>query len=84
MLCNKAVYNGLSFKDYASFDSQPRTYSVPLSFFNSNGESVGWLFKVLFYAFYSSNHYVLLYPKYNFLFPYLSLKCLYIVLSLFI
>ena len=41
MLCNKAVYNGLSLEVNTPFDFQLRTKSLPLSFFNSKASSAG-------------------------------------------
>ena len=41
MLCNKAVYNGLSLEVNTPFDFQLRTKSVLLPFFNSKASSAG-------------------------------------------
>ena len=41
MLCKKEVCNNLRLELDTPYDFQPRTQSVPLSFFNSKVSSVG-------------------------------------------
>ena len=41
MLCNKAIYNGVSLEVYTTFEFQPKSHYVPFSVYNSNVLSNG-------------------------------------------